>query len=111
MMNMRARPNPALGLMAALAGFACLAGPAALAPASAQVLGNGAYAPTPDPFASDAVDRLILEEFRAVFGTVPPVLERWTELAIKVSVGRVGDRDHDTGGRSGDRRRRRTCQD
>lgn len=36
------------------------------------------YAPTPDPFASDAVDRLILEEFRAVFGTVPPVLERWT---------------------------------
>src|ERR1700749_74288 len=49
MMNMRARPNPALGLMAALAGFACLAGPAAVAPASAQVLGNGAYAPTPDP--------------------------------------------------------------
>jgi hypothetical protein len=40
-----------------------------------------------------------------------PVLERWTELAIKVSVGRVGDRDHDTGGRSGHRRRRRTCQD
>jgi FAD dependent oxidoreductase TIGR03364 len=36
------------------------------------------YAPTPDPFASDAVDRLILEEFRAVFGILPPVLERWT---------------------------------
>jgi len=36
------------------------------------------YAQTPDPFASDQVDRLILEEFRAVFGSVPPVLERWT---------------------------------
>ena len=36
------------------------------------------YAATPDPFASDEVDRLILEEFRAVFGIVPPVLERWT---------------------------------
>lgn len=36
------------------------------------------YAPTPDPFASDAVDRLILAEFRAVFGALPPVLERWT---------------------------------
>ncbi len=36
------------------------------------------YAPTPDPFASEAVDGLILEEFAAVFGAVPPVLERWT---------------------------------
>ena len=36
------------------------------------------YAQTPDPFASDQVDRLILEEFRAVFGSLPPVLERWT---------------------------------
>lgn len=36
------------------------------------------YAPTPDPFASAAVDGLILDEFRAVFGAVPPVLERWT---------------------------------
>ena len=36
------------------------------------------YAPTPDPFASEAVDRLILEEFAAVFGAVPPVMERWT---------------------------------
>lgn len=36
------------------------------------------YAPTPDPFASEAVDRLILDEFAAVFGAVPPVLERWT---------------------------------
>ena len=36
------------------------------------------YAPTPDPFASEAVDRLILDEFAAVFGAVPPVMERWT---------------------------------
>ena len=36
------------------------------------------YAATPDPFASDTVDRLILEEFAAVLGAVPNVLERWT---------------------------------
>jgi FAD dependent oxidoreductase TIGR03364 len=37
------------------------------------------YATTPDPFASDAVDALILDEFKAVFGRAPPsVLERWT---------------------------------
>ena len=37
------------------------------------------YGPTPDPFAHAAVDRLILDEFEAVFGrAAPPVLERWT---------------------------------
>ncbi len=36
------------------------------------------YAQTPDPFSSEVVDRLILDEFAAVFGVVPPVLERWT---------------------------------
>ena len=36
------------------------------------------YADTPDPFASEEVERLILDEFGAVFGSVPPVLERWT---------------------------------
>ena len=37
------------------------------------------YAATPDPFAHDAVDRLILDEFEAVFGAAAPaVLERWT---------------------------------
>jgi D-hydroxyproline dehydrogenase subunit beta len=37
------------------------------------------YAPTPDPFAHEAVDRLILDEFEAVFGcAAPAVLERWT---------------------------------
>ncbi|THD63837.1 TIGR03364 family FAD-dependent oxidoreductase [Phenylobacterium sp.] len=37
------------------------------------------YAPTPDPFSREAVDRLILSEFEAVFGRpAPPVAERWT---------------------------------
>ena len=36
------------------------------------------YAPTPDPFASDLVEGLILEEFGAVFGIEPPIIERWT---------------------------------
>ncbi|HUN27915.1 MAG TPA: TIGR03364 family FAD-dependent oxidoreductase [Steroidobacteraceae bacterium] len=36
------------------------------------------YAATPDPFAHDKVDRLILEEFRAALGLDPPaVVERW----------------------------------
>ena len=36
------------------------------------------YAATPDPFASEAVDALILEEFRAALGiNPPPILERW----------------------------------
>jgi FAD dependent oxidoreductase TIGR03364 len=38
-----------------------------------------AYAATPDPFASERVDRLILEEYAAATGRpAPPVLERWT---------------------------------
>ena len=37
------------------------------------------YAPTPDPFAPDRVDELILEEFDAVFSIPrPPILEHWT---------------------------------
>jgi FAD dependent oxidoreductase TIGR03364 len=37
------------------------------------------YAATPDPFARDHVDALILDEFAKVFGQAPPpVLERWT---------------------------------
>jgi FAD dependent oxidoreductase TIGR03364 len=36
------------------------------------------YAATPDPFASEAVGALILEEFREALGiTPPPILERW----------------------------------
>ena len=37
------------------------------------------YASTPTPFACAAVDRLILDEFEAVFGRpAPAVIERWT---------------------------------
>jgi D-hydroxyproline dehydrogenase subunit beta len=37
------------------------------------------YAATPDPFAIDAVDGLILDEFREALGmAAPPILERWT---------------------------------
>lgn len=36
------------------------------------------YGATPDPFADARVDDLILDEFRAVFGNAPPVIERWT---------------------------------
>jgi FAD dependent oxidoreductase TIGR03364 len=37
------------------------------------------YADTPDPFAHEHVDQLILDEFAAVFGQdAPPVIERWT---------------------------------
>ena len=35
------------------------------------------FANSPDPFAHEHVDRLILDEFRAVFGSEPRVLERW----------------------------------
>ena len=37
------------------------------------------YTASPDPFQPEEVDRLILEELRAVLGSPPgPVLERWT---------------------------------
>jgi FAD dependent oxidoreductase TIGR03364 len=37
------------------------------------------YAATPDPFAPESVDEIILDEFRAVFGpSAPPVTARWT---------------------------------
>jgi len=35
------------------------------------------YADTPDPFAPEGVDAIILDEFRAVFGKVPAVRDRW----------------------------------
>jgi len=39
------------------------------------------YAMTPDPFASELVDEIILKEFSAVLGRPPPaVLERWTGI-------------------------------
>lgn len=36
------------------------------------------YAPTPDPFAADSVDELILAEFGRVFSRTPKVVARWT---------------------------------
>ncbi|MEW9835708.1 TIGR03364 family FAD-dependent oxidoreductase [Mesorhizobium marinum] len=36
------------------------------------------YGQTPDPFGSEAVDALILQEFGAVFATAPTVAARWT---------------------------------
>ena len=37
------------------------------------------YAPTPDPFADDAIDTLIMDEYRAVLGPgAPRIVERWT---------------------------------
>ena len=36
------------------------------------------YAATPDPFAEEVVDQLILEEYAAVFGHRPDIIERWT---------------------------------
>lgn len=36
-----------------------------------------AYAPTPEPFLSNAVEELILRQFEDVLGHAPPVLERW----------------------------------
>jgi len=48
------------------------------------------YAPTPDPFAAEAVDALILEEFAAVFGRpAPPVTERWTGTYASASARTV----------------------
>lgn len=82
-------------------GFACLPAAAALKARLAAVRGehlrNGVhlivvqsvdgtlvvgdshhYAATPDPFSHSAVDALILDEFRAALGIVPPpVVERW----------------------------------
>jgi FAD dependent oxidoreductase TIGR03364 len=38
------------------------------------------YADTPDPFASQAIDDLILDEYQALFGERPAVEERWTGI-------------------------------
>lgn len=36
------------------------------------------YGDAPEPFTSEAVDQLILDEYRAVLGAPPPVIERWS---------------------------------
>ncbi|WP_312160475.1 TIGR03364 family FAD-dependent oxidoreductase [Phenylobacterium sp.] len=43
-------------------------------------------AATPDPFGSEAIDRLILDEFAAATGcAAPPVIERWTGAYAKAA--------------------------
>ena len=43
-----------------------------------MVIGDShVYADTPDPFASDAYDELILDEYQALFGDRPAIEERW----------------------------------
>ncbi|TCR70335.1 TIGR03364 family FAD-dependent oxidoreductase [Bosea sp. BK604] len=43
-----------------------------------QVVGDSHhYAATPDPFASDAVDELMLDEYEAVLGSRPEITARW----------------------------------
>jgi len=36
------------------------------------------YHDAPEPFTSETVDQLILDEYRAVLGAPPPVIERWS---------------------------------
>jgi hypothetical protein len=44
-----------------------------------MVIGDShVYADTPDPFAVDAYDELILDEYQALFGGRPAIEERWT---------------------------------
>jgi D-hydroxyproline dehydrogenase subunit beta len=44
-----------------------------------MVIGDShVYADTPDPFASEAYDALILDEYEALFGHRPAIEERWT---------------------------------
>jgi D-hydroxyproline dehydrogenase subunit beta len=44
-----------------------------------MVIGDShVYADTPDPFASQAYDELILDEYEALFGGRPAIEERWT---------------------------------
>jgi D-hydroxyproline dehydrogenase subunit beta len=44
-----------------------------------MVIGDShVYADTPDPFASQTFDELILEEYEALFGDRPAIEERWT---------------------------------
>lgn len=53
------------------------------------------YGATPDPFAATAVDRLILDEFAALFCKVPPVLARWTGTYASAAKEAFIDAPHD----------------
>lgn len=53
------------------------------------------YGPTPDPFSSEAVDRLILDEFERLFGRLDlPVVARWTGTYASASVASFVDAPH-----------------
>jgi FAD dependent oxidoreductase TIGR03364 len=54
------------------------------------------YDPAPDPFASEEVDNLILDEFATLFGRTPDVLERWTgTYASARGLAVLEDKPHD----------------
>lgn len=54
------------------------------------------YDSTPDPFASEEVDRLILDEFATLFGRTPEVLARWTGTYASVpDLAVLEDKPHD----------------
>ena len=53
------------------------------------------YGPTPDPFGTDAVDRMILAEYSAVFGRRPvSVVARWTGTYASAGVSAFRDAPH-----------------
>jgi tol-pal system protein YbgF len=96
MMNTRVRPYPAFGLVAALAGFVCLAGPATWAPASAQVLGGGGYAPAPDPAIANLQSRMdaLDAEMRKAIGRTEQLtfdLNQAKKVAEDANAGRAAD--------------------
>jgi len=47
------------------------------------------YGQTPDPFADEAIDRLILDEYAQLLGHRPDVIERWTGTYASSSVASV----------------------
>lgn len=61
-----------------------------------MVLGDSHhYGPTPDPFGSDAIDRMILSEYAAVFGSRPiSVTARWTGSYASADVSVLRDAPH-----------------
>lgn len=63
----------------------------------ALVVGDSHHeAATPDPFASEAVDQLILDEWRAATGRdAPQVLQRWTGTYARGPAGSLIEAPHD----------------
>lgn len=53
------------------------------------------YGLTLDPFGSEAVDQLILDEFKTLFGKVPDVLARWTGYYASAKNAVLGDTPHE----------------